>query len=74
MVQEAKSPEKEESHNENSYPRSKKILTKHMEQILVQAQTRIITGQQKDTKKRGPSVRKVARLTLQQKEALEDLY
>ena len=73
MVQEAKSPEKEESHNENSYP-SKKILTKHMEQILVQAQTRIITGQQKDTKKRGPSIRKVARLTLQQKEALEDLY
>lgn len=73
MVEEAKSPEKEESHDENSQP-CKKVLTKQIEQILVQAQTRIITGQQKETKKRGPSVRKVARLTLQQKEALEDLY
>ena len=59
MVEEAKSPKKEESHNENSQP-CKKVLKKQIKQILVQAQTRIITGQQKETKKRGPSVRKVA--------------
>ena len=43
MVEEAKSPEKEESHNENSQP-CKKVLRKQIKQILVQAKTRINTG------------------------------